>query len=73
MSVDVRTGRNVNDYTFFNQYVCSLGIEPTTFCAATAMLHHWATGLMEIDLFYWATEIEVDEGPFQTITSFSQG
>ncbi len=26
-----------------------------------------------IDLFYWATEIEVDEGPFQTITSFSQG
>ncbi len=37
------------------------------------MLYHWATGLMEIDLFYWATEIEVDEGPFQTITSFSQG
>ncbi len=29
---------------FFNQYVCSLGIEPTTFCAANAMLYHWATG-----------------------------
>ncbi len=23
--------------------VCSLGIEPTTFCAADAMLYHWAT------------------------------
>ncbi len=23
---------------FFYQYVCSLGIEPTTFCAANAML-----------------------------------
>ncbi len=28
----------------FCQYVCSLGIEPTTFCAANAMLYHWATG-----------------------------
>ncbi len=27
----------------FNQYVCSLGIEPTTFCATDAMLYHWAT------------------------------
>ncbi len=27
----------------FNQYVCSLGIEPTTFCTADAMLYHWAT------------------------------
>ncbi len=26
------------------QYVCSLGIEPTTFCTANAMLYHWATG-----------------------------
>ncbi len=25
-------------YTFFYQYVCSLGIEPMTFCAANAML-----------------------------------
>ncbi len=24
-------------------YVCSLGIEPTTFCTANAMLYHWAT------------------------------
>ncbi len=30
----------------FCQYVCSLGIEPTTFCAADAMLYHWATGTM---------------------------
>ncbi len=28
---------------FFYQYVCSLGIEPTTVCAANAMLYHWAT------------------------------
>ncbi len=28
-------------YTF--SLVCSLGIEPTTFCAADAMLYHWAT------------------------------
>ncbi len=25
---------------FFCQYVCSLGIEPTTFCAANTMLYH---------------------------------
>ncbi len=31
-------------YTFFSQYVCSLGIEPTTFCADNTMLYHWATG-----------------------------
>ncbi len=30
-------------YTFF-QYVSSLGIEPTTFCATTTMFFHWATG-----------------------------
>ncbi len=27
----------------FHQYLCSLGIEPTTLCAANAMLYHWAT------------------------------
>ncbi len=27
-------------YNFFCQYVCSLGIEPTTFRAANAMLYH---------------------------------
>ncbi len=27
----------------FYQYMCSLGIEPTTFCAANIMLYHWAT------------------------------
>ncbi len=26
--------------------MCSLGIEPTTFCAANAMLYHWATGTL---------------------------
>ncbi len=29
----------------FFMSVCSLGIEPTTFCAANAMLYHWATGI----------------------------
>ncbi len=35
-------------FSFFHQYVCSLGIEPTTFCAANAMLYHWATGTQYI-------------------------
>ncbi len=30
----------------FYQYVCSLRTEPTTFCAANAMLYHWATGTL---------------------------
>ncbi len=30
----------------FGQYMCSLGIEPTTFFAANAMLYHWATGTL---------------------------
>ncbi len=31
-------------YTFFSVFtVCSLGIKPTTFCAANAMLYHWDT------------------------------
>ncbi len=30
---------------FFYQYVYSLGIEPTTFCAANAKLYHWAKGM----------------------------
>ncbi len=36
-------------YNFFCLYVCSLGIEPTTFCAA--MLYHWATGTLFACLF----------------------
>ncbi len=43
-------------YTFFYQYVCSLGIEPTTFCAANAMLYHWATGTLNMKytmIFPW--------------------
>ncbi len=30
-------------YTFFYPYLCSLGIKPTTFCAANTMLYYWAT------------------------------
>ncbi len=30
--------------THFYQYVCSLGIEPTTFYTVDTMLYHWATG-----------------------------
>ncbi len=28
-------------------YLCSLGIEPTTFCAANVILYHWATGTLK--------------------------
>ncbi len=31
-------------YTFFCEYVCSLGIEPTTFALLTQYSNHWATG-----------------------------
>ncbi len=31
-------------YTFFCQYMCSLGIEPTTFALLTQCSNHWATG-----------------------------
>ncbi len=34
----------------FYQYVCSLGIEPMTFCTANAMLYHWAT--WTVDIFF---------------------
>ncbi len=44
-------------YTAFRlyscQYICSLRIEPTTFCAANALLYLWATGtLYYINLNY---------------------
>ncbi len=40
-------------YTFSYQYVCSTTywIEPTTCCAANAMLYHWATGTLFIFSF----------------------
>ncbi len=41
-----------SDYAFF-QYVCSLGIEPTTFCAANAMHYHWATGTQWTNTSRW--------------------
>ncbi len=37
----------------------SLGIEPTTFCAANAMLYHWAVWYM--DTFFW--HFLLNEGP----------
>ncbi len=33
----------------FCQYVCSLGIEPTTYCATNTILYHWATGTWQDD------------------------
>ncbi len=40
---DLQCIRAIHLFIFY-QYVCSLGIKPTTFCAANAMLYHWATG-----------------------------
>ncbi len=40
-------------YTFFCQFVCSLGIEPTTFCAANTMLYFTFICLF-ICLFFYA-------------------
>ncbi len=38
----IQSNLQVNSgYNFFVS-MCSLGIEPTTFCAANAMLYHWA-------------------------------
>ncbi len=31
-------------YNFFCQYMCSLGIEPTTFALLMQFSNHWATG-----------------------------
>ncbi len=31
----------------YSQYVCSLGIKPTTFSAANTTLYHWATGTLK--------------------------
>ncbi len=36
--------KRLTGYTFFCQYVCSLGIEPTTFALLTQCSNHWATG-----------------------------
>ncbi len=41
-------------YNYF-QYMCSLGIEPTNFCAANTMLYHWATAT-SISEGSWDTE-----------------
>ncbi len=52
-------------YTLSFVSMCSLGIEPTTFCAANAMLNHWATKehlyfiilkeLQAINMLAWVT------------------
>ncbi len=46
--------------------MCSLGIEPTTFCAANTMLYHWATGTHECQHVLWHTEAEHDPLPSKT-------
>ncbi len=33
--------------------MCSLGIEPTTFCTANTMHYHWATGTYKHYKLYW--------------------
>ncbi len=33
---------------FFCQYMCSLGIEPTTFALLTQCSNHWATGTLNL-------------------------
>ncbi len=38
--------QSYSGYTFFCQYVCTLGIEPTTFYVVNTMLYHWATGTL---------------------------
>ncbi len=53
----------IHFYFIFYQYVCSLGIEPTTFCAANAMFYHWATGtrmLWDLQDFFMFLEIFLD-------------
>ncbi len=50
-------------FSFIFQYMCSLGIEPTTFCAANAMLYHWSNPtahcyLISIILFFFPFVIE---------------
>ncbi len=40
----------------FCQYMCSLGIEPTTFCAANTMLYHWAIGTIKVNINWMLLE-----------------
>ncbi len=53
-------------YMFYH-YVCSLGIEPTTFCAANAMLYHWATGTqwysLTVLLVAVSCKLQLDDWP----------
>ncbi len=37
---DLQCIQAIHVFFFFYHYVCSLGIEPTTFCVANAMLYH---------------------------------
>ncbi len=46
--------------------MCSLGIEPTTFCTADAMLYHWATQ----EHFYCAVVCENCTQSFAHICQF---
>ncbi len=51
--------QSIQVINFFYQYVCSLGIEPTTFNAANAMLYHWATGTLVKNIFH-ARDININ-------------
>ncbi len=43
----IQTTYSIFRLYMYCQYVCSLGIEPTTFCAANEMLYLWATETSE--------------------------
>ncbi len=45
--------------THFFISMCSLGIEPTTFCAANAMLYNWVTGTKKQLLLYICVHVGV--------------
>ncbi len=45
-------------HIFFCQYMCSLGIEPTTFALLTQCSNHWATGTPVMHLFIYYAFIE---------------
>ncbi len=62
----------IQNIIFFYQYVCSLGIEPTTFCAANAMLYHWATGTsysIFVHVFYLSNRTDMLYTPQYTLRS----
>ncbi len=43
----IQSNLTYSGYTVFCQYVCSLGIEPTTFELLMQCSNHWATGTLD--------------------------